>query len=174
MKSPDDPLFRILADEVADLPGRAAAEARQRRTQRRRNRIRLAQVTAIALGSVIVWSLLQKQTTPPDTIGKQLPDVTAPNPTGLDPIAPDPVVPDHHEPYEPAPGAQIEPDAPIPNPFAINEKSPTEDKGSNIARPLPSGLDEEQTKFVLSVGDIPLLFVRDASGKVTRIHIVQR
>lgn len=39
---------------------------------------------------------------------------------------------------------------------------------------LPSGLDEEQTAFVLAAKDLPLLLVRNAAGKVTRIHVVER
>ena len=39
---------------------------------------------------------------------------------------------------------------------------------------LPTGLDPEQAAFVMAAKDQPLLLVRNAAGKVTRIHVVER
>lgn len=41
-------------------------------------------------------------------------------------------------------------------------------------QPLPSGLNPEQAAFVRAAKDQPLLLVRNAAGKVTRIHVVER
>lgn len=41
-------------------------------------------------------------------------------------------------------------------------------------RTLPTGLNPEQTAFVKAAGDMPLLFVRNSSGQVTRIHLIER
>lgn len=146
MNAPHDPLFQSLADEAADLPARAASAARQRNAQRRRNREGLAQAAVLALLGVIIWNLVPKQAAPPTTVAVHSPGVTAPE-------------------------RSPEPDAPIAqpsgNPFPRKSAVPA-------ALSLPSGLDPEQTKFVKAVGDLPLLFVRDAAGKVTRIHLVQR
>lgn len=45
---------------------------------------------------------------------------------------------------------------------------------SNDLQLLPTGLDPEQAAFVLAAKDQPLLLVRNAAGKVTRIHVVER
>ena len=146
MNAPHDPASQCLADEAADLPARAASAARQRSAHRRQNRQRRAQATILAVLGVILWNLVPKQAGSPATVVVHSPGVMAP---------------------EPSP----EPDAPIARPFGDPSPRPSV---LSTSPPLPSGLDPEQTKFVQAVGDVPLLFVRDASGKVARIHIVQR
>jgi hypothetical protein len=39
---------------------------------------------------------------------------------------------------------------------------------------LPTGLDKEQQELVKAAGSLPLLLVREGSGKVTRIHVIER
>ena len=150
MNAPHDPASQCLADEAADLPARAASAARQRIAHRRQNRQRRAQATILAVLGVILWNLVPKQAGSPATVAVHPPGVVAP---------------------EPSPGPSPEPDAPITRPFGDPSPRPGV---LSTSPPLPSGLDPEQTKFVQAVGDVPLLFVRDASGKVARIHIVQR
>jgi hypothetical protein len=69
-------------------------------------------------------------------------------------------------PEKPLAAAQP-PSAPAPRvvPAALREEK---------SAPLPSGLDAEQLRFVTAAHDVPLLLVRDATGKVTRIHVVER
>jgi hypothetical protein len=38
----------------------------------------------------------------------------------------------------------------------------------------PSQLDPEQMALVQAAGDMPLLLVRNSSGQVTRIHLIER
>lgn len=147
---PTDPLLQSLAEEAADLPIQAAAAARQRSAQRQQTRRVLVQATAVTLLGVITWHLIPRQDVPPVTVAT------------------------HHDPgkVSPAPGKRNhspEPDAPIAAPTALPAPFAMED-----SPPLPSGLTEEQAEFVKSVPDVPLLFVRDESGRVTRIHVVQR
>ena len=143
---PHDPLSQSLAEEAADLPARAARAARQRNAQRHRNRQRLTQAAVLVLLCMITWHLAPPPNAPIATVAK----------------------------HSPAPKLSPEPDAPIAHPFAqTGEPSPVKNV-THASFPLPSGLDEEQTEFVKAVGDVPLLFVRDASGKVTRIHLFQR
>ena len=47
-------------------------------------------------------------------------------------------------------------------------------ENQTAAQPLPAGLNAEQAAFVKAMGDQPLLLVRDASGKVARIHVFER
>ena len=150
MNAPHDPVSQCLADEVADLAARAASAARQQSAHRRQNRQRRAQVAVLALLGVIIWNLVPKQAESPATVAVRSPTVTAP---------------------EPSPEPSPEPDAPIARPLGDPSPRPGPLRASH---PLPSGLDPDQRDFVQAVGDLPLLFVRDASGKVARIHIVQR
>lgn len=55
--------------------------------------------------------------------------------------------------------------------------SGTENTGkgsSHLAEALPAGLNAEQAVFVKALEGQPLLLVRDASGKVSRIHVFER
>jgi hypothetical protein len=149
MNAPNDPLFQSLADEAADLPVRAASAARQRNIQRRQNRQRLVLATVLSLFGVIAWNFVVTKSEPFTTIALHSPGVTTPE------LSP-------------------EPDSPIAQPFETFENPSPREGSVSVTLPLPSGLDSEQAKFVEAVGDVPLLFVRDDSGKVTRIHIVHR
>jgi hypothetical protein len=75
-------------------------------------------------------------------------------------------------PTEPASTvAVVSPGATAPE-FSPEPDAPTAPK---LATPsLPSGLNPEQAQFVKALGNLPLLLVRDDSGKVTRIHLVER
>ena len=149
---PSDPLFESLAEEAADLPARAATAARQRKAQRRQNRQRLMQAAVFALLGVSTWQLVPRNDVQPTTdTADHVVTADEPTPTRI-----------KHAP---------EPDAPFPR------KATSPQPGIMTvaaALPLPSGLNEEQTEFVKALRDVPMLFVRDDSGKVTRIHIIQR
>lgn len=149
MNAPNDPLSQSLADEAAELPFRAASAARQRNVQRRQNRERLAQAAVLSLFGVLAWNFVVPQTEPFTTIAVHSPGFTTPD------LSP-------------------EPDSPVAQPFEPFENPSPREGSVSVTLPLPSGLDSEQAKFVEAVGDVPLLFVRDDSGKVTRIHIVHR
>ena len=151
---PSDPLFESLAEEAADLPARAANAARQRKAQRRQNRQRLMQAAVFALLGVSTWQLVPRNDVQPTTdIADHVVTADEPAPTQFDPSP--------------------EPDAPIAN-IAPGVTSPNPGIMTVAATPLPSGLNEEQAGFVEALRDVPMLFVRDDSGKVTHIHIIQR
>lgn len=129
MKTPhssSDPLLQSLAEEAADLPIRAAAEARKAITQRRLIHQRTALVAATFLIGIVTWSALP-------SVRISRPSVT--------------------EAGQVAENQAVKPEA---------------------LRTLPTGLNPEQTAFVKAAGDMPLLFVRNSSGQVTRIHLIER
>lgn len=153
---PSDPLFESLAEEAADLPARAARAARQRKAQRRQNRQRLTQVAFVALVAVSTWQLMPENNVQPTTAATDhVVTEDEPMPT-LIKHAPEP----DDAPLAPFPTKRANPGPRIVNVAAT--------------LPLPSGLNEEQAEFVKSLPDAPLLFIRDDSGKVTRIHLVER
>lgn len=45
---------------------------------------------------------------------------------------------------------------------------------SEVRATLPTGLNKEQEAFVQAAKDMPLLLVRNSSGQVTRIHLIER
>jgi hypothetical protein len=124
--SPPDPLLQSLVEEAADLPIRAAAEARKAITQRRLNRQQTALVAAAFLIGIFTWNAL--------------PSVR-----------------------------KLRPGLPEAGPVAGNHAVKPE-----AFQSLPTGLNPEQTAFVKAAGDMPLLFVRNSSGQVTRIHVIER
>jgi hypothetical protein len=149
MNAPHDPLSEMLAAHAADLPARAASAARQRNVQRRHHRQRLAQVAVLSLLGWVTWNVFPGRITPPIVAV--------------------------HSPGIPNQKLSQEPDAAPLNGNALQSEKPSAGGHSlQVSLPLPGGLNEEQAEFVKAVGDAPLLFVRDASGKVTRIHFVQR
>lgn len=152
---PSDPLFESLAEEAADLPARAANAARQRQAQRRQNRQRLMQAAVFALLGVSTWQLVPRNDAQPTTdVADHVLTANQPAPIHFDPSP--------------------EPDAPIA-PFPRKAAEPNPGIMMVAATlPLPSGLNEEQTEFVKALPDVPLLFIRDDSGKVTRVHLVER
>ena len=149
---PSDPLLQSLAEEAADLPARAAAVARQRSIQRRQTRQRFAFAAVISLLGVATSVLVPRRDVQPTTVAAHhVPSGNSPD------LAT----------FEPSPA----PDAPIATGIV---KVQTDEKAVGATSSLPSGLDEEQTEFVKAVRDLPLLLVRDGTGKVTRIHVVER
>ncbi len=125
-RDPSDPLLHSLTEETADLPARAALEARRQTAQRRKTRRRFAHAAIVAMVAIVTWKSLPHRD--PDV---RPPDITLTN-------------------------------LPATNPPA------------NAERLLPTGLNEDQQRFIESAPDLPMLLVRDESGKVTRIHIVER
>lgn len=50
----------------------------------------------------------------------------------------------------------------------------TQEVKSEARETLPTGLNDEQEAFVKAAKDMPLLLVRNSSGQVTRIHLIER
>lgn len=143
---PPDPLLQSLAEDAPDLPLRAALSAKERAAQRRHNRQSLAAAGAVCLLGLVAAILSPSQEAPPPVIAK-------------------------HTPETAAPFATEEPDAPLVlHPPQVHPGP----QPAAIAQELPSGLDSEQAALVKAAGSLPLVLVRDESGKVTRIHMVQR
>lgn len=64
-----------------------------------------------------------------------------------------------------------------PSSVAVESHSARETGKFEVARApdvMPPGLDPEQIEVVKAAGDGPLLLVRNAEGKVTRIHFFER
>ncbi len=128
MKTPHpspDPLLRSLTEEAANLPSLAAAEARQRSIQRRRNQ-RNSLVAITSLIGIVSWWVSY---------------------------------PVSESPHGPADSHKI---------AETHFEDPAE------LQALPSGLSPEQAAVVKAAGDLPLLLIRDSSGKVSRIHVINR
>ncbi len=153
-RKPNDPLLQSLADEAADLPLRAAIEARQRIARRTQNRQRLALALTVSFLGVVAWVLLPSREVRHSPVA--LHPVTPERSTNLAPSAP-----------EPTPT----PPAPEPREYV---KAQIGEEALRASLPLPTGLDEEQQELVKAAGDLPLLLVRDGTGKVTRIHVIER
>ena len=151
--SPDPPL-QSLADEAAALPVRAAIEARQRNARRTQNRQRLALTLTVFFLGVVAWVLLPSREVRHSTVARH--PVTPESSTNLAPSAP-----------EPTPT----PPAPEPREYV---KAQTDEEALRVSVPLPTGLDKEQQELVKAARDLPLLLVRDGTGKVTRIHVIER
>jgi hypothetical protein len=151
--SPDfsDPLLRSLADEVSDLPVRAAQEARRRSAQR----IERRRQATIALALLVAFGLAAKAFWP----ASPSPRVAAPSPIAI----------------VSAPSISSVP-APAVTPPAPSEyvKVQTEEEAIENPPPVPAGLSKEQQEVVEAARGLPLLLVKDASGKVTRIHVIER
>ena len=47
-------------------------------------------------------------------------------------------------------------------------------QSSSPAIPIPPVISEAQRVVILAAGDLPLLLVKDDSGRVTRIHVIER
>ena len=50
----------------------------------------------------------------------------------------------------------------------------TEEQARNEPLPLPDGLTANQAKVVLAAQGLPLLLIRDHTGRVARIHFIER
>lgn len=141
---PSDPLLQMLAEEASDLPARAAMAARQRKARRQRNHQVLAVAACICLCGVGAWMLIPSRDQHNQT-------VTA-----------NPAAPPDPTPATDPPGLR--------ETVSIHLQEPDE----SLSQPLPSGLNQEQVAFVEAARDLPMLLVRDTSGKVTRIHLLER
>ncbi len=119
---PPDPLLQSLADEVADLPVRAAIEARQRKTHRVQNRQRLALAATVSFLGVVAWVLFPSREVRHATVA--VPPVTPESATDLAPAAPEPTP----TPTAPEPRESV--------------KVQTEEKALRAPLPLPTGLDK--------------------------------
>jgi hypothetical protein len=140
---PPDPLLQMLAEEAAELPAHAAMAARQSNARRQRTRQRLALAASVCLCGVSAWVLI--------------PSLVQDNPT----VTVNPAAPPTLTPAAGPPG---------PREMASIQ---LQEQGEPLSQPPPSGLDQDQMAFVQAARDLPMLLVRDASGKVTRIHLVE-
>lgn len=151
MRTPFDPtdhLLQSLADEAADLPRRAAAEARQTRTLRAKQRRQFGLTLAVLLASVGVWQIFPRVERGAESFAmKSLPVaiVTLPE--------------------------QPASTTPEPRGYVIVR---TEEQARNEPLPIPEGLSKEQRAVVEAARGLPLVLVRDSSGKVARIHVIER
>ena len=153
---PNDPLLQSLADEASDLPLRAAQEARARNMHHLRQRGLAASAVTILCVGLCAWSL-----------------VTMPEPRSSS-VAMQPAAP-HEDPEEPDAPVRT-PAIALIHPVALPRdelvKVQTGDEATND--PLPDGLDREQQELFKAARGLPLLLVRDSSGKVARIHVIER
>ncbi len=145
MNTPPEPLLQSLADEATHLPLRAAIEARQRSAHRVQIRQRFALAGTIALLGLLAWALFPSRQVSPSLVA--IHPATPKSTPDLAPPAP-----------EPRDDVKVQ----------IDEDAALE------PLPLPTGLDREQQELVKAAGDLPLLLVRDSTGKVTRIHVIER
>ena len=145
---PNDPLLRSLAEEAADLPLKAADEARRTRALRLQQRRQVAlAITALFCG-VCSWQIYAPRERSQELAATQKsPDA----PMNID--------------------RQAAPPSPQLGKFVIVR---TEEQARNEPLPLPDGLTEDQANVVKAARGLPLLLVRDSFGKVERIHVIAR
>lgn len=155
-REPNDPLLQSLADEACDLPLRAAHEARARNMHHLRHRYLAAAAVTILFVGVCAWSLITMPEPPSSSVAMR-PAAPQENPTEPTAPSPSPAIAKH------------DPSVPSPRDFV---KVQTEEEAAND--PLPDGLDREQQEVFKAARGLPLLLVRDSSGKVARIHVIAR
>lgn len=143
MKTPfsfNEPLLRNLTEEAADLPLKAAAEARRARADRIRQRRQIALAIVVLFCGVCAW-----RTHSPRDTGREFLTI--------------------HEP----------PDAALssaqPNLRVIVR---TEEQARKEPLPWTEGLTADQASVVNVAHGLPLLLIRDRSGRVARIHAIER
>jgi hypothetical protein len=134
---PNDPLLRSLVEEAADLPMKAAGEARRTRALRMNQRRHVALAITVLFWGVCVWQIDATREVDRDFI-------------------------------------DIQKSTDAPTNFAKHVIVRTEEQARNEPLPLPDGLTEDQAKVVLAARGLPLLLVRDETGRVTRIHTIER
>jgi hypothetical protein len=133
---PNDPLLQSIAEEAADMPLKAAVEARKTRIRRTQQRRQIA-ITAVALFcGVCAWQMF-----PP---AERARDLTA--------------------------NVSISP-TPLEQGILLVR---TEEQARNEPLPLPAGLSKDQENLVKAAQGLPLLLVRDSTGRVARIHVFER
>lgn len=136
MKTPSDftePLLQSLAEETANLPLRAAAEARRARAQRLQHRRQFTVVITVLICGLCLWQMNTHQ----DSMAKQ----------------------------------NISPPSTQPRAQLITR---TEEQARSQDLPMPEGLTKDQENLVKAARGLPLVFIRDSSGKVSRIHVFER
>jgi hypothetical protein len=157
-RKPNDPILQSLADEASDLPLRAAHEARSRNMHHLRQRRLAASVVTILFAGLCAWSLITMPEPRSSSVTMQT-AVSHENPKESATPFPSPAI------------AKNDPSVPPPRDFV---KVQTQDEAMNDPLPLPDGLDWEQQELFKAARGLPLLLVRDGSGKVARIHVIER
>lgn len=141
---PTDPLLQSLTEEAADLPRKAAGEARRTRELGRRRRRQIVMTATALFCGMCAWQVIQPMNTGRESIGMQeLPD---------------------------APLKTAHPSREPDNHLIVR----TEEQARNEPLPLPEGLTREQENVVKAARGLPLVLVRDNTGKVSRIHVIER
>lgn len=143
MKTPfnyDEPLLRSLTEEAADLPLKAAAEARRTRAARIRQRHQIAFAIVVLFCGLCAWRIQA----PRDT-GREFLTIQDP---------PD-AVPSYSQPN-------------------LQVIVRTEEQARNEPLPWTEGLTADQASVVNVAHGLPLLLIRDRSGRVARIHAIER
>lgn len=144
---PVDPLLQSLAEEAADLPLKAANEARKARALRAKHRRQIAIAVTVLFCGVSAWQMLPTMDTGRElVVNRQSPDALA------------------SARRQTSSSSQL-------GEYLIAR---TEEQARNEPLPLPDGLTEEQANVVKSARGLPLLLVRDSVGKVARIHVIER
>ncbi len=142
-----DPFLKSLTDEASELPALAASEARRFSARRARHHHRLIRGLAIAMVGVCCW-----QTLPLLWRGRSK--------AGSPPIF-------VHQPSSP----KSAPKATRPAEFV---KVQTMEESISQPLPAPSGASQEQKDLLEAARGLPLVLVMDNSGKLARIHVVER
>jgi hypothetical protein len=143
-----DPLLKSFVDEAADLPLKAAAEARRTSLIRKKQRRQITFAITMFLGGVCTWQSLAPRDTSKELFAiLQIPDATLTNATQATPPSP---------------------------PTSRHVIVRTEAQARNDPLPLPERLTVAQADVVKAARGLPLLLVRDRSGRVTRIHAIER
>jgi hypothetical protein len=141
---PSDPLLRSLAEEAADLPLQAAGEARRTQALRRRQRRQVALAFTVLFCGLSAWQILEPRGANQASTAIRLPP-TSPTTTAQPPLR--------------------------PSKYVLVR---TGDQARNEPLPMPDGITADQAGVVAAARGLPLLLVLDRSGKVARIHIVER
>lgn len=152
---PTDPLPQILKEEAADLPLKAAVEAGKTRAQLVKRRRRVAFVVMAMLCGMCAWPFVPQGPMRQET-------AAIPGPSA----APEPSV----QPLPHVAGPSTPP-SPLRQEAAIVR---TEEQARIEPLPLPDGLTGEQESVVKAARGLPLLLVRDTTGRVVRIHAIER
>jgi hypothetical protein len=147
MKTPPDsnePLLQSLADEVSDLPLLAAQEARKTRALRMKQRRQVSLAITVLLFGMCLWQVFPGKNVAPDSIAMPSPAVSTQQTTTM----------------------SLQP--------SMRVIVRTEEQARNEPLPLPDGLTKDQENVVIAAQGLPLLLIRNSSGIVTRIHVVER
>ena len=146
-----DPLQLSLTAESADLPLRAAIEARRRNNERQRNHRRLQVASLFLLLAAFTWLALPWRNASHRSVSGS------------------PTISDHesHATLRTAHSPEVGGGGNIPNQPIEN---PTGDKNQS----LRTGLNPEQLALIKAAADQPMVLVKNSDGKVIRIHVIER